>query len=145
MEIIYLLIGLAVGAVASWLVLRFKFSADSQQGSSAVLIEVERNKALQAQLSELKKEIDSERNKVLETNHSLAAAEQVKLHGQPNDLLTRLAGDPAFAAVDVQTLLRLEDFVGRAPEQVVEFNAGWVEPIRQRYSRESLEAAGVRV
>ena len=77
--------------------------------------------------------------------HSVAAAEQVKMHGQPNDLLTRLAGDPAFAAVDVHSLLRLEDFVGRAPEQVAEFNAEWVEPIRKRYSRQTLESAAVRV
>src|SRR5689334_21246242 len=49
--------------------------------------------------------------------HSLAAAEAVKLHGQPNDLLERLAGDPAFAAVDLSQVLDPAKFVGRAPEQ----------------------------
>src|SRR5690606_2217143 len=33
--------------------------------------------------------------------HSLAAAEQVKQHGKPNDLIDRLRQDPAFAKVDL--------------------------------------------
>ncbi|HEY3405098.1 MAG TPA: DNA recombination protein RmuC [Ohtaekwangia sp.] len=94
MEIIYLILGLVVGALASWLVLRFKFSADTQRGSASVLIEIEKNKVLQNQLSELKKEVETERIKVLETNHSLASAEadyrnlQEKLHDQKKELET---------------------------------------------------------
>ena len=33
--------------------------------------------------------------------HSQAAAEQVKMHGKPNDLIDRLRTDPAFAKVDL--------------------------------------------
>jgi adenylosuccinate lyase len=66
--------------------------------------------------------------------HSQAAAEQIKLRGQPNDLLDRLAGDEAFAAVDVRALAEPSAFVGRAPEQVEEFLAGEVEPVRRRYA-----------
>jgi len=92
MEIIYLVVGLTVGVLAAWLVLRFKFSADTQQGSAAVLVEIEKNKTLQAQLTELKREVESERAKVLETNQSLAAAEadyrnlQEKLTDQKKEL-----------------------------------------------------------
>src|SRR5205814_8022181 len=37
--------------------------------------------------------------------HSLAAAEEVKQHGRPNDLIERLRTDPAFAAVDLRHVL----------------------------------------
>ncbi|HKD35700.1 MAG TPA: adenylosuccinate lyase, partial [Pirellulales bacterium] len=53
--------------------------------------------------------------------HSQAAAAQVKQHGKNNDLVERLAGDPAFAAVDFHKALDAAQFVGRAPEQVDEF------------------------
>ena len=54
-------------------------------------------------------------------HHSQAAAAEVKQHGRDNDLLTRLASDPAFATVDVAETLDASRFVGRAPEQVDEF------------------------
>jgi adenylosuccinate lyase len=66
--------------------------------------------------------------------HSQAAAAQVKQHGGKNDLLERLAADPAFAAVDLGTTLDSSKFVGRAPEQVDEFIAEIVAPIRRRYA-----------
>jgi adenylosuccinate lyase len=66
--------------------------------------------------------------------HSMAAGEQVKLHGRPNDLIERLKADGAFAAVDIDAVLRPSDFIGRAPQQVDEFLAAEVEPIRQRYA-----------
>jgi adenylosuccinate lyase len=65
--------------------------------------------------------------------HSQAAAAEVKQHGRPNDLLARLAGDPAFAKTDLGAALDPLDFVGRAPEQVDEFLADVVEPILKRY------------
>ena len=64
--------------------------------------------------------------------HSLAAAEQVKLHGKPNDLLDRLRGDEAFASVDLDALLDPRDFIGRSAEQVDEFLATDVAPVRSR-------------
>jgi adenylosuccinate lyase len=66
--------------------------------------------------------------------HSMAAGQQVKVHGQGNDLIERLKADPAFAGVDIDALLRPEDFVGRAAEQVDEFLAAEVEPVRRKYS-----------
>lgn len=77
--------------------------------------------------------------------HSQAAAAVVKQQGGDNDLLERLAGDPAFARVDVTAALEPSQFVGRAPEQVDEFIAEVVAPIRSRYPLgEALDAA-VRV
>ena len=51
--------------------------------------------------------------------HSIAAAEQVKLYGKDNDLLQRIAADPAFALTEAE-LARLADpaaFTGMAAEQ----------------------------
>jgi adenylosuccinate lyase len=53
--------------------------------------------------------------------HSQAAALRVKQEGLPNDLLERLARDPAFANVSVTEVMAPEQYVGRAPEQVAEF------------------------
>ena len=47
--------------------------------------------------------------------HSQAAAAVVKEQGGPNDLLERLAADPAFAKVDLAAALEPSQFVGRAP------------------------------
>jgi len=66
--------------------------------------------------------------------HSMAAAEQVKQHGRPNDLIDRLKNDEAFAAVDIDAVLNPRDFIGRSPQQVDEFLAADVEPIRRRYA-----------
>ncbi|HEX4142148.1 MAG TPA: adenylosuccinate lyase [Pirellulales bacterium] len=65
--------------------------------------------------------------------HSQAAGAAVKQEGRPNDLLERLAADPAFAQVDVAGALDPASFVGRAPEQVDEFLAAVVAPIQKRY------------
>jgi len=66
--------------------------------------------------------------------HSLAAAEQVKLHGRPNDLIDRLKTEPALANIDIDSLLNPADFVGRAPQQVDEFLTEEVKPIRKKYA-----------
>jgi adenylosuccinate lyase len=66
--------------------------------------------------------------------HSQAAAAQVKQQGAQNDLLERLAADPAFAGVDLTRALDSTSFIGRAPEQVDEFIGEVVAPIRRRYS-----------
>jgi len=66
--------------------------------------------------------------------HSQDAARAVKQEGKSNDLLDRLAKDPAFAKVNVTAALAPSQFVGRAPEQVDAFIADVVEPIRRRYA-----------
>lgn len=68
--------------------------------------------------------------------HSHAAAAQVKQHGKENDLLERLKNDPAFAKVDLKKVMNPKDYVGRAPEQVNEFIAEVVAPIRRKYRKE---------
>lgn len=55
--------------------------------------------------------------------HSIAAARAVKDDGTHNDLLERLAADPAFGVglADLQAAADPHRFVGRAPQQVDEF------------------------
>jgi adenylosuccinate lyase len=77
--------------------------------------------------------------------HSQGAAAAVKQQGQPNDLLVRLAADPAFSKVNVNAAMDPSQFIGRAPEQVDEFLAHVVDPIRQRYANAGASAAELRV
>jgi adenylosuccinate lyase len=67
--------------------------------------------------------------------HSVAAAEQVKQFGKANDLVDRIAGDAAFSRVDVRGVLKPANYIGRAPQQVDEFIAQVVSPIRRKYRR----------
>jgi adenylosuccinate lyase len=68
--------------------------------------------------------------------HSLAAAEQVKQHGKPNDLLERLSADAAFAQVNLGDVMDPARFTGLAPRQTRRFVAEQIEPVRQRYAKE---------
>ena len=79
--------------------------------------------------------------------HSLAAAEQVKQHGKPNDLLQRLQGDPAFAALklDWEKLMNPSQFTGRATQQTEDFVRSVVDPIRSRYPVEVGESIELKV
>ena len=77
--------------------------------------------------------------------HSQAAAAVVKQEGGQNDLISRLAADKAFAGVDLEAVLDPTQFVGRAPEQVDEFLAEVVAPIRQKYAGTSGSNAEVNV
>lgn len=69
--------------------------------------------------------------------HSLDAAQQVKLHGNANDLLVRLQADPQFQAVPWDGVLDPALFIGRAIQQTEQFVRAVVETIRSRY-RDSL-------
>ncbi len=66
--------------------------------------------------------------------HSQEAARRVKDEGESNDLIERLKGDPAFAAVDLHAALDARQFIGRAPQQVDTFIREVIEPIRAKYS-----------
>jgi adenylosuccinate lyase len=63
--------------------------------------------------------------------HSMAAAEGVKERGESNDLVERIAGDPAFgmSRADIDGMLDPARFTGRAAEQVDLFLAQEVEPV----------------
>jgi len=77
--------------------------------------------------------------------HSQAAAAVVKQEGGQNDLIERLRADEAFARVDLDAVLKPQRFVGRAPEQVDEFIAEVVEPIRAKYPQAAGGEAKVEV
>ncbi len=66
--------------------------------------------------------------------HAMKAAEQVKELGNANDLLDRLAADPAFAQVkkDLPGMVDPVKFVGLAPTQVQQFVTG---PIAEMIAR----------
>ena len=65
--------------------------------------------------------------------HSQAAAAVVKEQGGENDLIARLKNDPAFAAADLDAAIDPAKLTGRSAEQVDEFLAEVVAPIRERY------------
>jgi DNA recombination protein RmuC len=75
MEIILLIIGLALGALAAWFIAKYKFTAETHSFSGPLLAEQERSKVLQSQSQVLKLELDTERARLLEMNHKLAAAQ----------------------------------------------------------------------
>jgi adenylosuccinate lyase len=74
--------------------------------------------------------------------HSQDAAQQVKEHGQANDLLERLKNDPSFENADLSGALDGRRFVGRAPEQVDSFVANVVQQIRDRYAGVAADLSG---
>jgi adenylosuccinate lyase len=68
--------------------------------------------------------------------HAVAAGERVKRDGLDNDLLERIAADPAFGVSreELEEDLRPELYIGRAPQQVDEFLAEWVDPLLERHA-----------
>ena len=60
-----------------------------------------------------------------------AAGDRMKLEGGDNDLLFRIAADPAFGLTPAEVIAASEPtrFIGRAPEQVDEFLDTEIEPI----------------
>ena len=76
---------------------------------------------------------------------SQAAAAEVKQHGKPNDLLERLAAEPAFAGVDLHAAVDASKLTGRSAEQVDEFLTDVVGPIRERYAVRTVEPINLKV
>lgn len=68
--------------------------------------------------------------------HSRAAAEQVKIHGRPNDLIERLQADPAFADVDWSRALDARKYTGLSVRQTDEFLKRYVAPVTRRYRQD---------
>jgi adenylosuccinate lyase len=64
--------------------------------------------------------------------HSHETTAALKAGADKNDLLDRLKADPLLGGVDFTAVLDRGQFVGRAPQQVEEFLAEVIEPIRQR-------------
>lgn len=59
----------------------------------------------------------------------------MKQHGKDNDLVERIKNEPYFAPIlgQLNDLLDPRTFVGRAPEQVVEFLEEDVYPVLESY------------
>ena len=69
---------------------------------------------------------------------SMEAGKVVKVDGGENDLVDRIAADSMFSLTKEEILAEMkpEKFVGRAPEQVVEFIDAEVKPILEKYKDE---------
>ena len=63
--------------------------------------------------------------------HSMAAGAVVKQEGKENDLVDRIANDPAFGMTKemIEDILEPKNFVGRAPQQTEEFITEVVKPV----------------
>lgn len=68
--------------------------------------------------------------------HSMAAAKVVKEEGKANDLIDRIKQDKAFASIHnkLDSILKPENFIGRAPAQVEEFIKQEIEPCFKNHS-----------
>lgn len=68
--------------------------------------------------------------------HSMAAGKVVKQDGGENDLLERIANDPAFGVTleQLNEIMKPELYVGRAPQQTEEFVENYIKPIAEKYS-----------
>jgi adenylosuccinate lyase len=66
--------------------------------------------------------------------HARAVVEHLKGGGDRNDLMARLAADPAFGVIRsrLESLVDPARLVGRAPDQVQEFVEGEVLPLLAR-------------
>jgi adenylosuccinate lyase len=77
--------------------------------------------------------------------HSLAVTAELKAGRGRNDLLDRLRADPAFAGVPFADVLDPKQFIGRAPQQVEEFLAQEIQPVRERYAHLLNQTVDVQV
>ena len=79
--------------------------------------------------------------------HSVKAAEQVKLYGKENDLLDRIKADPVFdlSEEELASLCDPNTFTGMAPQQTEEYLEGTVRPILEANKELLGEKAEVNV
>ena len=66
--------------------------------------------------------------------HSMAAAKIIKEEGGENDLIDRLAADPLFKMTreEIESILKPENFIGRADRQVEEFLSETILPLIEK-------------
>jgi adenylosuccinate lyase len=76
--------------------------------------------------------------------HSHAVTARIK-EGGTNDLLERLRADELLSKVNFDAVLDKERFVGRAPQQVDEFVAAEIVPLRQRFPNLTSQTAELSV
>jgi adenylosuccinate lyase len=63
--------------------------------------------------------------------HSMDAGKKVKVDGEKNDLIERIAADPMFGLTqdELNSVLEPKNYIGRCPEQVSEFVQNCVMPV----------------
>ncbi len=63
--------------------------------------------------------------------HSMEAGKTVKMEGKDNNLAELIANDPLFglSREEIDSVMKPENFVGRAPQQVDDFLGGYVNPV----------------
>jgi adenylosuccinate lyase len=56
------------------------------------------------------------------------------MEGKENNLAELIAGDPAFSLTleEINAVMKPENFVGRAPQQVEDFLKDYVEPVLEK-------------
>ena len=71
--------------------------------------------------------------------YSQEAGNQVKIHGLENDLIDRIIADNTFMMTidDLKDVLTPDKYIGRCPEQVLEFITDVVKPVVSKYRGES--------
>ncbi|MBQ2743449.1 MAG: adenylosuccinate lyase, partial [Oscillospiraceae bacterium] len=79
--------------------------------------------------------------------HSLAAGKRVKEDGEANDLIDRIAADPAFGMTKEEIVKNLDpkNYTGRSASQVTEFLRDFVYPAIEKYSAEIETEAELKV
>lgn len=75
MEIVWLVSGVVLGAIAAWFAANQKLSGKSKEVETNLKVSEEKNNTLSGQLQETKGELDKERNKILELNNNLSSVE----------------------------------------------------------------------
>jgi len=90
-ELVWLLAGILIGGVGAWFIAKYKFASEAVD-SASLQIEKDRVSHLQNETTELKSELEKERNKVIELNNNLSTTEadyrnlQEKLKNQKEEL-----------------------------------------------------------
>ncbi|AKL95410.1 adenylosuccinate lyase PurB [Clostridium aceticum] len=66
--------------------------------------------------------------------HSMEAAKQVKIEGKENDLIDRILKDEGFnlSEDEIGKIMNPKNFIGRAPQQVIEFLEEYIAPILEK-------------
>eukprot|EP01087_Luapelamoeba_hula_P012779 TRINITY_DN3601_c0_g1_i1.p1 TRINITY_DN3601_c0_g1~~TRINITY_DN3601_c0_g1_i1.p1 ORF type:complete len:570 (-),score=111.06 TRINITY_DN3601_c0_g1_i1:125-1834(-) len=81
--------------------------------------------------------------------HSMEAGRLVKQEGKSNDLIERIKKDKIFNSVsgDIDAMMEPSNFVGRAPQQVVDFIREEVDPVleRNKHLMKQVKAADLNV
>jgi len=79
--------------------------------------------------------------------HSMESSKRVKLEGLDNDLIERILSDERFGLgkEDLQNTLDPKHYIGRAPQQVVEFITEEIDPLISHYENSAYQKSDITV